>query len=356
MVPRWFFAVLGWVGLLLILPTLGCGPVSHTTQSWTLPAATGPRWPAPPAQERIRFLTAVSGAADLAGDPGPTQRAFRFIAGETKNQIPLVSPFAVAADGKGGVWVSDTGAAVVHFFDLLARRANHFSRVGELALASPSGIAFDGQRNRLYLADAQLGRVFLLDRQGRSQGELRAPQGFGRPGGLALDAVGNVYVTDVLNGVVQIFSPEGVHIRALGSAHGSARRFSRPVAVAVSRQGHVAVLDAMNFRVEMFTPDWRPQALIGGLGDGPGRFARPRGLAFDSHGHLYVADAAFDNIQVFDLSGELLLHFGGPGSEPGRFCLPAGLAVDAEDRIYAVDSCNFRIQIFAYVGPGDEAR
>ncbi|MDO3376958.1 6-bladed beta-propeller [Geoalkalibacter halelectricus] len=355
MMFRFLIPLLSLSALCLALFLGGCGaPVSslQATQAWPPPSA-GPVWPAPPEPERIRFVTAVSGLADLEKESGRTQRALRRLTGEARADVPLVNPFAVAADGKGGVWVSDSGAGVVHFFDLAARRVSHFRQIGDTALAVPSGMAFDPERNRLYVADAQLGRVFFLASSGRFQGELRAPRGFGRPGGIALDALGNVYVTDVLNGVVEIFSPQGVPIRTLGSAHASERRFARPIAVAVGRQGHVAVLDAMNFRVEVFTPEWRPQGLIGGLGDGPGRFARPRGLAFDSQGHLYVADAAFDNIQVFDLAGDLLLHFGGPGAGAGQFCLPAGLAVDAQDRIYAVDACNYRFQVFSYVGPGN---
>ncbi|WP_305043482.1 hypothetical protein [Geoalkalibacter sp.] len=338
-----FCGLVLWFGLLS-----GCGPTVSRIEVLQAPA-DGPRWPAPPEPARIRYVTAFSGVKDVAPEPSRAQRTFRLVTGQKQEEVPLVNPFAVAADGEGGVWVTDTGAAVVHFFDLAARRVSHFSRVGDLTLVTPAGIAFDAGRDQLFLADADLGRVFRLDRSGRLLGELRPPQGFARPGGVAVDAGGRVFVTDVQNGIVQIFAPDGSHLRALGSARNADRRFNRPIAVAIGGQGQVAVLDAMNFRVELFSPDLRSLGVVGGLGDGPGRFARPRGLAFDSHQHLYVADAAFDNVQIFDNQGELLLYFGGPGSQPGRLCLPAGLFIDGQDRIYAVDVCNFRVQVFEYL-------
>lgn len=341
---RWFSFCLSLACLLVA----ACGPTLSRPEMLRA-SEDAPRWPGAPEQARIRYVTSFSGQKDLSPDPGRAQRTFRFLTGQQPEEIPLVSPFAVTTDGEGGVWVTDTGASVVHFFDLSARRVSHFSRIGDFTLATPAGIAFDATRGQLFLADTDLGRVFRLDRNARLLGELRPPQGFARPGGVAVDGDGKVYVTDVQEGVVQIFAPDGSHLRTLGSAQNASRRFNRPIAVTVSGQGRVAVLDAMNFRVELFSEDLKPLGVVGGLGDGPGYFARPRGLAFDSHQHLYVADAAFDNIQIFDSAGELLLYFGGPGAQAGRLCLPAGLAIDGEDRIYVVDSCNFRVQVYEYL-------
>ncbi|WP_084211788.1 SMP-30/gluconolactonase/LRE family protein [Geoalkalibacter subterraneus] len=330
-----------------LLLTLGCAGVGSGRTAWP-PDAIGPAWPSD--SPRVRFLTSFPDTPD--SEEGQGRRLSRFIFGEDQTPHPLINPVGVAADGGGRVWIADPGGRIVHAFDLSRGRSSVMGQVNGVALGAPAGLALDADRDRLYLADAQLNQVFILRPDGSYVGEITPPNSFGRPAGLAIDPVGNLYVADVTQGKVFVFSPEGVFIRALGSHKTPNGLFLRPIAVAVSDQGHVAVLDAMNFRVEIFGPDWLPQGVVGGLGDSPGLFARPRGLAFDGDGNLYVADAAFDNIQIFDLEGRLLLYFGKSGDEAGQFCLPAGLYHDGANRLYAVDSCNYRVQIFEYLPIG----
>jgi DNA-binding beta-propeller fold protein YncE len=295
----------------------------------------------------VRFL--ASFPHNPQSEESQADRFSRFLFGENNKPHSLINPVGVAADGSGRVWIADPGARLVHAFDLSRGQSSVIRQVEGVTLVAPVGLALDAGRDRLYLADAQLKQVFILRSDGSFVGEITPPSPFGRPGGLAVDPVGNLYVADVIQGKVFVFSPQGAFIRALGSHKTPNGLFLRPIAVAVSNQGHVAVLDAMNFRIELFGPDWLPQGVVGGLGDSPGLFARPRGVAFDGDGNLYVADAAFDNIQIFDLEGRLLLYFGQSGDEAGEFCLPAGLYHDGANRLYAVDSCNYRVQIFEYL-------
>ena len=327
-----------------LLLALGCAGVGSGRSSWP-PEATGPAWPSD--FPRVRFLTSFPDRPDSEGDKG--NRLSRFIFGEDQTSQSLINPVGVAADGNGRVWIADPGGRIVHVFDLSRGRSSMIGKVEGVVLGAPVGLALDVDRDRLYLSDAQLKKVFILRPDGSSVGEITPPSPFGRPGGLAVDPVGNLYVADVTRGKVFVFSPQGAFIRALGSHQTPNGLFLRPIAVAVSDQGYVAVLDAMNFRVELFGPDWLPHGVVGGLGDSPGLFARPRGIAFDGDGNLYVADAAFDNIQIFDLEGRLLLYFGKSGDEAGQFCLPGGLYHDGANRLYAVDSCNYRVQIFEYL-------
>ncbi|HDR46337.1 MAG TPA: hypothetical protein ENN94_01400 [Geoalkalibacter subterraneus] len=327
-----------------LLLTLGCAGVGGGRSSWP-PDAIGPGWPSD--SPRVRFLGSFPHPPDSEETQG--KRLSRFIFGEDHPPHPLINPVGVAADGDGRVWVADPGGRIVHVLDLSRGRSSVMGQVDGAALEAPAGLALDADRDRLYLADTQLKKVFILRSDGSYLGEIIPPTPFGRPAGLAIDPVGNLYVADVIRGRVFVFSPQGAFIRALGSHKTPNGLFLRPIAVAVSDQGQVAVLDAMNFRVELFGPDWLPHGVVGGIGDSPGLFARPRGVTFDGDGNLYVADAAFDNIQIFDLEGRLLLYFGKSGDEAGQFCLPAGLYRDRANRLYAVDSCNYRVQIFEYL-------
>lgn len=302
-------------------------------------------WPPPPDTARIRYLRSLYGAVDFT-DKGRTGRFFRWLTGENDVSFPLISPYGVAADGKGRVWVADMGIPAIHVIDLLHRRVDYIFQAGDKFLVSPVGVALDLSRDRLYVSDSVLNSVFVYDHQGRYVSELSAPSTFGRPGGLTVDAAGRLYVTDVVKAAVEIFSPEGVYLRSLKSASPPDFQFNLPSNVAVAEDGTVFVIDSMNFRIEVFDVAGRSQRIIGQLGDVPGSFARPRGIAIDGAGHVYVADAVFDNIQIFNTYGDLLMFFGQKGSAEGQFSLPSGLFVDQFDRLYVADVYNHRIQVF----------
>lgn len=308
-------------------------------------------WPAAPETPRIKYLRTLTGARDFREETKQS-RLFRWLTGEKDQDVSLVSPYGVTADGEGRVWVTDTGAGLIHFFDLNRKRVEYWGQVGKESLVSPGGIVIDRGRERLYVSDSVLNQVFILSLTGELQGKMQSPGGFGRPAGLALGPQGEVYVADVLKGVVEVFTPAGVHRSTVESKAAPGAGFNRPANLWVDPTGKLFVVDSFNFRVEMIGADGAALGVLGGIGDVPGAFARPRGVALDSQGHVYVADATLDNVQIFDQQGRLLLLFGQRGAGAGEFNLPAGLYLDPEDRLYVVDAHNRRIQVFQYLKAG----
>ncbi len=302
-------------------------------------------WPSPPDIPRIRYFRQISGPEDFRSE-SRTSRVMRWIAGDVEQEMPLRAPYGVAADGRGRVWVADPESHSVHIYDLAERRSHYLLRAGPDLFLSPVGVAYDPDREYLYVSDSGLNKVFVFNNKGALLGQRQSPDGFSRPGGLALDSQGRLYVVDVLRGCVEIFSPDGTH---LGGLECGAGELNRPSNVTVDQSGRVYVTDSLNFRIVVFGADQKVLASFGEIGDGPGHFARPRGVAVDSQGHIYVSDAAFDNVQVFDLTGNLLLFFGGSGKGPGKFNLPAGLFFDREGRLYVADTYNRRVQIYEYL-------
>lgn len=339
-------------GCLLLLNVLGgCAGVG-------LPVVWGDPtqnlvWPEPPDQPRLRYLRTLVGPQDFQTS-GRKGQLFRWLTGEVAQNLPLVSPYGVTADGEGRIWMSDPEAGLVHLFDLRRQSVEYLQGGDTLRFRSPLGVAYDPSRKRLLVADGVLKQVVVLDAEkGLLLGQWSPPGGFGRPAGMALDRQGQLYVADVLTSQIEIFSPEGAHLRSLHSQARPQEGFNRPANLWVDLQGRIYVVDSMNFQVEVLAPDGTAHGTIGALGDTQGHFARPRGVAVDSEGHVYVADATFDNIQVFDLTGQLLLVLGESGKQPGQFSLPAGLFIDSQDRLYVVDSFNQRLQIFQYLGKGN---
>lgn len=336
------------VFLLLAGCLTGCVPSAapvvwqNSTVDWV--------YPAPPEKPRIRYLRKISDLSDVREEDNSGQRFFNWLGGEQNVQVPMLSPYAVTADGDGQIWMTDPGIGLLYRIDLSYQKIDYFSVLSDRKLVSPTGVVFDRSLQRLYIANAGTFEVLVLDSEHNFLLSLSPPQGFGRPGGLAVDRSGALYVADVLKGTVEVFSAAGRHLKSLGSALNADGIFNHPSNVAVDSQGRVYVVDSFNFRVEVLGLAGESPRAIGGLGDSAGSFARPRGIALDSYGHIYISDAAFDNIQVFNRQGELLLVFGSPGKGPDGFCMPAGLAFDRSDRLYVADNCAHQVKIFQFLG------
>lgn len=334
--------------LTMLLVVSGCAPSVFPVE-WQDAAVTWV-YPEPPEKPRIRYLRSVSGLQNFSSKNDSSKRLLRWIGGEDAEQMQMNSPYAVAADGKGRIWMTDPGVGLLYHINLSRQEIDYFSVIAGRQLLAPTGVAYDGVRNRLYISDTGSAEILVFDDEHNYLLSLSPPQGFGRPGGMAVDGDGNLYVADVLRGTAEVFSSGGRYLKSLGSALNPGGKFNHPSNVAVDSQGRVYVVDSFNFRVEILGIAGEPPRSIGGLGDSAGSFARPRGIALDAAGNIYVSDAAFDNIQIFNRQGDLLLAFGQPGKGPGNFCLPAGLTFDAVDRLYVADSCGHRVKIFQFLG------
>lgn len=309
-------------------------------------------WPSPPEKPRLRYLHTFAGPADLLKEKQEGNTLLRWLLGKTEVDLPLATPFALAADGNDAFWVADNGSRMVYRFDLVRGKVDYFQNAGEVSFLSPIGIAVDKPRQRIFVSDSEVGKILVLDPRGQLLAQWSPPEGFGRPGGIALDRSGRLYVADVVKRQVMIFSPEGVLLERRGSKLESSGDFGRPLGVAIGPHDELLVLDSGNFWVEIQDAHGGSLGKIGQVGDVPGTFARPRGIAVNSQGLVVVSDAAFDNVQVFDLTGQLLIYFGLPGVAPGQFRLPAGLCFDEAGRLFVADSYNHRVQVFEFVADG----
>ncbi len=204
----------------------------------------------------------------------------------------------------------------------------------------PSGVAVDGRGN-LYVADTGRDRILKFAPDGRPAGgwdggpagtRLRGPQG------LAIDAAGFVFVADTGNHRVVKFSPAGTPLASWGSGGGDDGELNSPAAVAVDPAGNLYVADTKNHRVQKFGASGRFLTAWGGYGFSAGQFNAPGGIAVDRSGAVYAADTWNHRVQKFDGRGRYLLEWGALGRGSGRFNTPTGIAVDAAGRVYVVSA------------------
>lgn len=307
-------------------------------------------WPEPPDNPRIRFLRDIKGYRDVIPEQGKFGKAMTFLTGESGPRLDMMTPHGIAADEGPVIYIADTSARVVHRYDLVRREVSYIYKAGDESLFSPIGVAVDQQGN-LYVTDSVNCRVYKFDRDGRFLRTLTAPVELQRPAGIAVSPDGKKYVVDVLARKLYVFAKDDACLGEFPKA-GAEPKLNSPINVAVDRLGNVYVTDAMDFNIKVYDPDGSLKRTIGQIGDGPGSFARPKGVAVDSDLDIYVIDATFENFQIFDQEGRLLYYVGKYGDKPGEFSLPSGICIDRQDRIFVTDTYNRRIQIYQYLKEG----
>lgn len=213
---------------------------------------------------------------------------------------------------------------------------------------------------------------------------------FYMPQGVAVDSQGNVYVGDTWDNRVRKIDPSGNVTTLAGNGvagfvdgPGATAEFSMPCGVAVDALGNVFVADSWNAAIRKIDPDGRVTTLAGngffGSVDGPGgptgpaEFMGPVDVAVDSHDNVYVADARANRIRKIDPSGNVTTLAGngvrgfadgtGGASGSAEFNLPYGVAVGAGGELYVADNGNERIrridttgQVTTFAGNGTPGR
>ena len=191
---------------------------------------------------------------------------------------------------------------------------------------------------------------------------------FLNPQGVAVDALGNVYVTDCYNSSIRKITPDGLvstfagtpGISGSADGTGTAAQFNYPYGIAVDTAGNVYVADSGNSTVRKITPGAVVTTLAGSPGspgskDGTGSAARFFGLfgiTVDPSGNVYVTDRGNDTIRKITPAGvvtTLAGRVGVTGSSDGngsaaRFNLPTGIAIDNNGNIFVADYGNDTIR------------
>jgi len=166
---------------------------------------------------------------------------------------------------------------------------------------------------------------------------------------VAVDAQGNIYVTDTDNSRVQKFDGNGMFLLQWGSKgsdsgqFGEDQNWSGPEGIAVDAQGNVYVADPANQRIEKFDSNGNFLSQLGSKGTGDGQFLNPADVTVDQQGNVYVTDAQqnvggqMNQISKFDSNGKFLWKWGETGLGLGMLNYPAGIAVDKQGNIYVVN-------------------
>jgi sugar lactone lactonase YvrE len=181
---------------------------------------------------------------------------------------------------------------------------------------------------------------------GYSEGKGTAAR-FDEPRDVAVDDLGNVYVTDSRNGRVRKIAPDG-------TTSTLAEVFSSPMGIDIDNNGTLYI--TMGMKVAKITPTGVATEIAGngfyGDVDGTGSaayFSNPNDIAVSATGDLFVCDAGSNKIRKVTQTGVVTSFAGtritGWGYADGqgaaaRFGNPASLIFDGDNRLYVMETTN----------------
>lgn len=168
------------------------------------------------------------------------------------------------------------------------------------------------------------------------------------PAGMAVNSMGQVYVSDAALHRLQWFDRAGRLLGETGALGSDPGQMRRPGSVVVLGGLGVAVLDRENRRV--LTYDFFGRRLGVAVDLGSPELERqlgrvdPTGLAADRGGALFVVDAARERILAFDFAGRFRRAIGGFGPTPGSFRGLRAVAVAPRGDLVTVEVSSARVQ------------
>jgi sugar lactone lactonase YvrE len=159
---------------------------------------------------------------------------------------------------------------------------------------------------------------------------------FSFPQNIAIDDLGNVYVTELGNMRVQKFNNDGEFLKAWGSSGTGSGQFHSPAGIAVFN-GTVFVVDTQLHNAQKFDLNGKFLSKWGAEGKEQGQFLLPNGIAVSPDGEIYVVDTGNQRIQKFTPNGEFISEFGESGIGDGKFVSPIGITIDNKENIFISD-------------------
>jgi sugar lactone lactonase YvrE len=313
--------------------------------------------------------------------------------------------YADAIDSSGNIWVVDAYNQRVAKFNSSGTQIGQIGCAGTGACSIgagngqfqyPQGVAIYTPPTPpfIYVADEGGNRVEKFDSTGRFISQIGcasgacAPNyggagGFYDPIGVMVDALGNVFVTDMGNNRVEEFDSSGNYLSQFGSTGSGNGQFVVPTNITPDTSGNIWVNDPGNARLQKFdgngnylmqfaeqangftldgsgniwvldngagnvkkfdsTGNYLSQ--FGSIGLGAGQFAGTFSIVIDASGNILVSDNA-GRVQKFDNTGNYLSFFGSSGSGNGQFNAPMSIAIDSGHNFWVSDTYNHRVQEF----------
>lgn len=342
---------------------------------------------------RVREVAADGGITTVVGN------GYQGVVGDGSPAplAALVTPEGLAMDTEGNMYIADTNAGRVrkvdpngeittvagHGYDSALPSTGDGAPAITARLFQPEGVALDGAGN-LYIVDGTIKKV---DTSGiittvagngttgySGDGGSAIAAEMDNPQGIAVDAAGNLYISDTGNNCIRKVDGNGIITTVLGQGVQPVVSLNHPLGIALDASGNLYIADTYNNVVRKLDTIGNLRTVAGngtasysgdgGLATGAGLWA-PSGVAVDDGGNLYILDAYNQRVRMVDSAGFIgtiagngewdgtfeygtYSGDGGPATSAGlnfplgEFSL--GIASDSAGNVYIADNGNNRIR------------
>jgi sugar lactone lactonase YvrE len=237
-------------------------------------------------------------------------------------------------------------------------------------LAVPEGVAVDALGN-IYIANSGNNAILKLATNGA---QTQVASVFSFPQGLAVDAVGNLYIADTYNNRIRKVATNGVITTLAGNGNegysgdggaASAASLFLPGGVALDATGNLYIADTYNNRIRkvatnnIITTFAGTNIPLNGIAATNASLYLPTGVATDASGNIYIADTYNYRIRevasgciITNIAGNGVAGYSGNGGAATNASLnfATSVALDALGNLYIADSQNNRIRKVATNG------
>jgi DNA-binding beta-propeller fold protein YncE len=303
------------------------------------------------------LITIVCFSCKKSDDPAPAAPRGKVYAGsQLDNAYPIINlpmdkPLDMAMDEAGNLYVADWRN------NLIAKISTDstVSVVAYLNYGIPSGLTVDASGN-VYVADQGSHTILKITPEGAKttvagtgspgfENGMGPDASFNKPADVAVDADGNLYVTDTENHVIRKITPEGEVTTYAGSGVGGATdgtlteaTFAIPWGITIDAAGTLYVTDPASNKVRKITST-AVTNVIDEQKVGVNTFGSPYAIAVDAAGNLFVTDTYEWVIRKIDTQGHPSIFFGTERFKSGVIGLLTesfGIAV-TESYVFASD-------------------
>jgi sugar lactone lactonase YvrE len=210
----------------------------------------------------------------------------------------------LAVDAAGTLYATSTGK--LRKFDLSGQLASSW---GNFAKLGPGVL---DAANNYYCFDKELGSISKFNPDGQLIAQLGTGLLFGAPSALALDPLGNLYVLSIGYSETSItkLGPDGRSMGYFTTLGRTITYTDHGGGIAVDAEGTMYVSDVYGGCVRKLSAQGKLLPPIGTQGTGLGQLYHPLGVGIDARGYLYVADNEGARVQRFTPAGKLISEWG----------------------------------------------
>jgi uncharacterized protein (TIGR03437 family) len=309
-------------------------------------------------QTNYPYVINTLAGANPTGDNGPAKSAL------------LEFPAAVAADKAGNIYIADGNLNGI-------RKVTTDGTITTISGIYAAGLTVDSAGN-IYAVDgfdaaykiAPSGALSLIagGTFGSSgDGGQATAAALNSPGGIALDAAGNIYIADTNNckirmvnsgGVIQTVVGTGFCGRSGDGVTGPLAQIAYPTSVVIDPAGNMYIGEYG--RIRKVAAGTQAVSTLSGLGtavaDGSATASAVGttiGLALDSAGNLWIADGDNNRVReivglnIKTIAGTATAGFTGDGgaASSAELNYPTGIVFDSKGNLYIADQLNDRIRL-----------